>query len=277
MSVLEELWFVCVLFLCCVFLDVFNIYFYLLQFSPDQWSVHNTQYMWWWPESGVHWQWPGPRTCPCQGEDLSWAGETQRELTCALYRCTGLYRQLHTDTDQVNMETPWMSHWWHRWHHGVCWGGEQVSRWPGHSEGVRGSVILITGEELVQALYLHCGCVSDKPGCIRPSYSKPISPISDVMWIDRRSAGLRAAWSCLPPLPMLWFTLGINKSRRGSRIGSWIAIWYLHLSSPFLAPTQALHCRSLAPIYHDIYGMCQTNIQQEIVSWHTFLWVSPDP
>ena len=114
-------------------------------------------------------------------------------------------------------------------------------------------------------------------GVHQASDSKPISPISDVMWIDLRSAGLRAAWSCLRPLPMLWFTLGINKSRPGSRIGSWIAIWYLHLSSPFLAPTQAVHGRSPAPIYHDIYGMCQTNIQQEIVSWHKFLWVSPDP
>lgn len=76
-------------------------------------------------------------------------------------------------------------------------------------------------------------------------------------------------------LPMLWFTLGINKSQPGSRIGSWIAICYLHLSSPLLAPILALHGSSLAPIYHDIYGMCQTNIQQEIVSWHKLLFAFP--
>ena len=40
--------------------------------------------------------------------------------------------------------------------------------------------------------------------------SEPISPISDVMWTDLRSAGLRAASMLLPPLPMLWFTLGIK-------------------------------------------------------------------
>ena len=136
---------------------------------------------------------------------------------------------------------------------------------PDHRRGV--------GPGLVSALWLP----EWQAGVHQASDPKPISPISDVMWIDLRSAGLRAAWSCLRPLPMLWFTLGINKSRPGSRIGSWIAIWYLHLSSPFLAPTQAVHGRSPAPIYHDIYGMCQTNIQQEIVSWHKFLWVSPDP
>ena len=51
-----------------------------------------------------------------------------------------------------------------------------------------------------------------------------------------------------------------------ARLQDWIMDSYLHLSSPLLAPILALHGSSLAPIYHDIYGMCQTNIQQEIVS-----------
>ena len=96
------------------------------------------------------------------------------------------------------------------------------------------------------------------------------------LWCDADwSEKCRVACSMVMVLPMLWFTLGINKSQPGSRIGSWIAICYLHLSSPLLAPILALHGSSLAPIYHDIYGMCQTNIQQEIVSWHKLLFASP--
>lgn len=234
----------------CLF-GYFHIEHIILSSSIFSRPVQCTQYICWWPESGVHWRWPGPRTCPCQGEDLSWAGETQWELTCALYRCTGLYRQLHTDTDQVNMETPWVSHRWHRWHHGACWGGDQVTvkEWGGVSSWSQGRSWSRPCVCTVSAWVTKRGASG-----LRPSYSKPISPISDVMWIDLRSAGLRAAWSCLPPLPMLWFTLGINKSRPGSRIGSWIAIWYLHLSSPL--PRHKL-CTAIAwPQSIMIYMVC---------------------
>ena len=96
------------------------------------------------------------------------------------------------------------------------------------------------------------------------------------LWCDADwSEKCRVACSMVMVLPMLWFTLGINKSQPGSRFGSWIAICYLHLSSPLLAPILAVHGSSLAPIYHDIYGMCQTNIQQEIVSWHKLLFAFP--
>ena len=130
---------------------------------------------------------------------------------------------------------------------------------------MRVSVILIPGGSY-PALWVHGW---------HPGASNPHSP-SPHLWCDADwSEKCRVACSMVMVLPMLWFTLGINKSQPGSRIGSWIAICYLHLSSPLLAPILALHGSSLAPIYHDIYGMCQTNIQQEIVSWHKLLFASP--
>ena len=97
---------------------------------------------------------------------LSWAGET-RELTCAVYRCTGLYRQSHTDTDQVNMETP-----------GAVrsvtsvpsWAVTSVTRWQSRSES----------EHPPDSRWLTPGPVSARVTrwCIRPAYS--IS--SSLMW-----------------------------------------------------------------------------------------------
>ena len=83
----------------------------------------------------------------------------------------------------------------------------QLEQWPGDNERVRWGSSWYHGREIGSqpasvSVYALCVWVLTD--------SEPISPISDVMWTDLRSAGLRAASMLLPPLPMLWFTLEIK-------------------------------------------------------------------
>ena len=210
----------------------------------------------WWPGSGVHWQSPGPWTCPCQGEDPGPAGETDM-CSVQVYRA---HRQSHTDTGQVNMET--------RWHPSVTW-VTSWARWQWRSERESQEGWVASHHHIMvtlcgwQAGWVHQAC---KPHTQAQS-------LQFLMWLGL----IWEVQACVlhghaPHAP--WFTLGINKSQPGEPHGllSAICTWV-----PPCSPRPVLCTALAAPIYHDIYGMCQTNIQQEIGSWHKLLFVCPIP
>ena len=156
------------------------IFFHFLQSSVQ--TTEQTEHILWWPELGVHWQWPGPGTCPCQGE--AWAERVKLENWHV--RCTGVqgFTGSHTLTlIRSTWRHPGKWHQWHRSHHG------QWHQWPGDNQGVRVSILMSPGGS-DPALWVHgwqawasdphtpsphlwCGLIWEVQGCVQHGHGPP--------------------------------------------------------------------------------------------------------